>query len=93
MDALARSLQSDAIVGGEIVGEPRLVGVEQLLSDRAMLRVAIPTRPGAQAGVRRAFLVRVADAVRRGELSGSLAGALTVATPHGGPSEPAPAPG
>lgn len=70
LERLANSLSQDDTLVAHLAGEARCLGVEELLADKAALRVCIPCRAGSQNLVRRAFLGAVAEAERRGALHG-----------------------
>jgi small conductance mechanosensitive channel len=66
--ALAAALRDDAAVGSSVVDEPSYLGVQDLVEDRALLRIVITTQPSQQFVVRRAYLGRIAAAIRAGDL-------------------------
>jgi small conductance mechanosensitive channel len=68
IEALAHELRADDRYGPEILEEPQLVGVQDVLDDRVVLRLLIKTRPPAQWSVTRAMRVKLLDAVRSGRL-------------------------
>jgi moderate conductance mechanosensitive channel len=79
MAALATAaavLCEDPDLGPELLDDPQVLGVQSLLDDRAVLRVAVRARPAARLAVQRGLQAVLADAAREGRI----------------PSPPAPAP-
>lgn len=68
--ALSAALRGtrDAEIVDEVIGEPEMLGVSEITSSHAMLRMTVTTRPGAQWGVQRHLRSRVIAAFDREEI-------------------------
>jgi small conductance mechanosensitive channel len=64
--AAASELSDDPDVRNDIIGPPRVLGVQEVLDDRILLRLAVRTRPGARLGVQREIRAHLIEAARDG---------------------------
>jgi small conductance mechanosensitive channel len=84
---LGRRLRQDAVVGPLLTGDPRVVGLTDMLDDRLIYRVVAPTTPGVEDDVRRVWRSLALGAFREGQLRDPLS-AERVA--HSAPAGPQP---
>ncbi|HEX9259052.1 MAG TPA: mechanosensitive ion channel family protein [Acidimicrobiales bacterium] len=66
--AVGRSVADEPALRGRIMGEPEVVGIQDLLDDRMVLRVQVKTKPAAQFEVLRALRVALLAAQADGRL-------------------------
>ena len=88
LEALATNMAADPELAERVVAAPQVLGIQDLLDDRAVLRLLIRTRPGEQFAVMRAMRARVLKAIRDGGFPGPPS-ARTVVVRSAGASEPA----
>ncbi len=84
LEALAVSLAADPELAERVVDTPQVLGVQDLLDDRAVLRLLIRTRPGQQFDVMRAMRVRVLKAIQDGSFPGPPSARTVVVRSHEG---------
>lgn len=84
LEALAVSLAADPELAERVVDTPQVLGVQDLLDDRAVLRLLIRTRPGQQFDVMRAMRVRVLKAIQDGSFPGPPSARTVVVRSHAG---------
>jgi small conductance mechanosensitive channel len=65
--AAAGALVDDPDVRNDLLGVPRVLGVQEVRDDRIILRLVVRTRPGARLGVQRDIRARLIDAARQGQ--------------------------
>ncbi|WP_288336693.1 mechanosensitive ion channel family protein [uncultured Gordonia sp.] len=53
LDAAMRAVADDETLAADVVDEPRMLGVQEVASDRVVLRLTVTTRPNAQWAVQR----------------------------------------
>ena len=70
VEAAAAEVRDDPDLRGDILDAPRVLGVQEVLDDRVVLRVVVRTTPGARLEVQRRLRASVVDAVRDGRLPG-----------------------
>ncbi len=87
---LALLLAEDPDVKPMLAGEPKIVGITDLLDDRIVFRVRVPTQAGRLDEVRRAWRVLVLQAFADGDLiaPAATANVLRLEAPPGSPSGP-----
>jgi small-conductance mechanosensitive channel len=68
LKATVTALHADPTIGPELLDEPQVLGVQALLDDRMLLRVAVRTKPAARLDVQRALQAVLADAARDGRI-------------------------
>ncbi|KDF00843.1 mechanosensitive ion channel protein MscS [Mycolicibacterium aromaticivorans JS19b1 = JCM 16368] len=61
LDAAAQAIE-DPTVGAKVLGEPEMLGVQELAPDLLRLRMTLKTRPGAQWSVQRRLLREILQA-------------------------------
>ncbi|GAA4673827.1 mechanosensitive ion channel family protein [Gordonia humi] len=67
LSAVLRAVR-DAEIAEEVLGEPEMLGVQEVTSSHAMLRMTVTTKPGAQWGVQRHLRSRVLAAFDREDI-------------------------
>ena len=68
IEEVGASLRDDADLRNDILDTPRVLGVQEVLDDRIVLRLIVRTRPGARLEVQRQLRARLVDAVQEGRL-------------------------
>jgi small-conductance mechanosensitive channel len=68
IEEIAAGLRDDDAVAADILDDPQVLGVQDLLDDRVVLRLVVKTRPAAQFAVMRALRTRVLAASAEGRL-------------------------
>jgi small-conductance mechanosensitive channel len=91
LTATVAALHGDPTIGPELLDEPQVLGVQALLDDRMLLRVAVRTRPAARLDVQRGLQALLADAARDGRIPSPPAAGPTAVVVTAGPT-PAPSP-
>jgi small-conductance mechanosensitive channel len=98
IERAAAALKDDASLGPDLVDDPKVVGVQQVLDDRIVLRLVVKAKPPARLAMGRALQALLVEAVQDGRIPApSQAGPTHVvlanapATPAT-PSAPAPTP-
>jgi len=86
--AVVAELGQDPEIGSELLDDPQVLGVQSLLDDRAILRVAVRCKPAARLAVQRALQALLAEAVRDGRLPAPPAGVPTRVVIAAGPTPP-----
>jgi small conductance mechanosensitive channel len=70
VQAVADEICDDPSVRGDIFDTPRVLGIQEVLDDRVVLRVVVRTSPGARVAVQRELRARLVSATQRGRLAG-----------------------
>ncbi len=70
VEAAAGELCDDPSVRGDLVDRPRVLGAQEVLDDRVVLRVVVRTTPGARVEVQRRLRARLLDATEDGSVAG-----------------------
>jgi small-conductance mechanosensitive channel len=70
IEAAAAEVRDDPALRGDILGAPRVLGVQEVLDDRVVLRVVMRTSPGARVEVQRELRARLAAAAQEGRWPG-----------------------
>jgi small-conductance mechanosensitive channel len=70
VEAAAAGLRDDPAIRGDLVDTPRVLGVQEVLDDRVVLRVVVRTTPGARLEVQRRLRARLLGATQAGSLAG-----------------------
>ncbi len=88
----ADQVVDDPELGPELLERPRVLGVQDVLDDRLVLRLVVRTKPAARFEERRALQARIASAIAAGDVPAPVPGpAQVVLVPGpGGPDQPAP---
>ncbi len=68
IEATAATLRDDPDLRNDILEAPRVLGVQEVLDDRIVLRLVVRTRPGARLDVQRQLRARLVGAVQEGHL-------------------------
>jgi small conductance mechanosensitive channel len=87
--AAASELNDDPDVRSDLVGEPRVLGVQQVLDDRIVLRLVVRTRPGARLSVEREIRAHLIEAARHGGFEAPTPAVVPSAAAPASPTEPA----
>jgi small conductance mechanosensitive channel len=95
VEAAARQLRDDPVVRGDLVDAPRVLGINEVLDDRLVLRVVARATPGARLGVQRHLRARLVTAVNDGSVPGlpppePLEVHVTGVVPTAAPAAPSP---
>ncbi|BBX18672.1 mechanosensitive ion channel protein MscS [Mycolicibacterium duvalii] len=53
VEAAAQAIEADATLAAKVLGEPEMLGVQELLADQVTLRMTVKTKPSAQWSVQR----------------------------------------
>jgi small conductance mechanosensitive channel len=78
----AAELSDDPEVRNDLLGAPRVLGVQEVRDDRIILRLVVRTRPGARLGVQRELRAHLIEAARQGRFEAPAPAAAS-------PTEPA----
>jgi small conductance mechanosensitive channel len=78
----AAELSDDPDVRNDLLGAPRVLGVQEVRDDRIILRLVVRTRPGARLGVQRELRAHLIEAARQGRFEAPAPAAAS-------PTEPA----
>jgi small-conductance mechanosensitive channel len=70
VEAVAGDLRDDPAVRGDLLGAPRVLGVQEVLDDRVVLRVVVRTTPGARVEVQRQLRAVLVGATQDGRVPG-----------------------
>jgi small conductance mechanosensitive channel len=70
IEAAAAELRDDPSLRADILDAPHVLGVQEVLDDRVILRVVVRTTPGARLEVQRQLRARLVDAVHDGRVPG-----------------------
>jgi moderate conductance mechanosensitive channel len=92
LKAVLMGLRDDPGVAPELLDEPQVLGVQSLLDDRALLRVAVRAKPAARVEVQRAVQATLAEAARDGRIPPPPAPGPTPVVVTAGPVETTAAP-
>ena len=69
VEEAARGLRDEPEIRGDLVDSPRVLGIQEVLDDRLVLRVVVRTTPGARLGVQRRLRARLVNAVQDGQVA------------------------
>ena len=69
IEAAAASLRDEPDLRHDILDAPRVLGVQEVLDDRIVLRLVVRTKPGARLEVQRQLRARLIDAEHDGRFA------------------------
>jgi moderate conductance mechanosensitive channel len=64
MNQVFQAMQSDSEWGTKLIGEPDILGIDQLEGDGVVLKIRTQTQPGKQFAIAREFRLRISEAFK-----------------------------